>query len=408
MHRSLLSVVLSLSLLLSTLVAAQDPSYTFTPLDFPGAVTTGAYGVNDQGHVVGLFQTAADATAGLARGFFYNGSTYQEVTVAGCDQAHSFGINGNDLVAGVCLIGSAVHGFLKSMVDATESIHDAPGFSSTRFFGINLDGFVVGMVGLGATFQGGVISDTGFYDAFAVPGASSTQGFGINGLNQVVGTSITFGTSHGFYTPDNGNSFTPIDFPGAGQTMAWGLSDGGVISGTYNDGAYHGFLFDGTYVTLDYPGVSHTELHGISADGTRLVGAYNDAGGAQHGFLAGPQSSDTTPPVITVSASPTTLSPPNGKLVTVTVSGMITDPEPGASGVKAGSAAYVVMDEYGQTQPSGNVTLDAGGSYAFTVALEASRRGNDRDGRHYTIAVSAQDNLGNSGFKSAVVTVPHR
>jgi hypothetical protein len=110
--------------------------------------------------------------------------------------------------------------------------------------------------------------------------------------------------------------------------------------------------------------------------------------------------------VITVSASPATLSPPNGRLVAVTVSGAITD-EDGGSGVQAGSAAYVVMDEYGKIQPSGNLTLGADGSYAFTVALEASRRGNDQDGRHYTTAVSATDTAGNSGFKSTLVTVPH-
>jgi hypothetical protein len=40
------------------------------------------------------------------------------------------------------------------------------------------------------------------------------------------------------------------------------------------------------------------------------------------------------------------------------------------------------------------------------MALQASRRGNDPDGRHYMIAVSAQDNLGNPSFKSAVVTMP--
>jgi hypothetical protein len=83
-------------------------------------------------------------------------------------------------------------------------------------------------------------------------------------------------------------------------------------------------------------------------------------------------------------------------------------PPPGlsrGSGVQAGSAAYVVMDEYGQIQPSGSVTLvDA--RYAFTVALQASRRGNDSDGRHYTIAVSAKDKAGNLGVESATVTVP--
>ena len=43
MHRSLLSAVLSLSVLLSTLVAAQDASYTFTTFDVPDATHTFAY-----------------------------------------------------------------------------------------------------------------------------------------------------------------------------------------------------------------------------------------------------------------------------------------------------------------------------------------------------------------------------
>jgi hypothetical protein len=51
--------------------------------------------------------------------------------------------------------------------------------------------------------------------------------------------------------------------------------------------------------------------------------------------------------------------------------------EPGGSGVQAASAAYQVIDEYGQIQPSGSFTPGADGSYAFTVALQASRRGGD-------------------------------
>jgi YVTN family beta-propeller protein len=109
---------------------------------------------------------------------------------------------------------------------------------------------------------------------------------------------------------------------------------------------------------------------------------------------------DTTPPAITVAASPATLSPPNGKLVDVRVSGMITD----ESGVQA--ITYQVIDEYGQIQPSGSVTPEADGSYAFTVQLQASRRGNDQDGRRYTIIVSATDYAGNHGRASATVTVP--
>jgi hypothetical protein len=76
--------------------------------------------------------------------------------------------------------------------------------------------------------------------------------------------------------------------------------------------------------------------------------------------------------------------------------------------VQADSAAYTVTDEYGQIEPSDNLTLEADGSYAFTMALQASRNGNDRDGRHYTIGVSATDNAVNLGMGSATVTVPRK
>jgi hypothetical protein len=115
---------------------------------------------------------------------------------------------------------------------------------------------------------------------------------------------------------------------------------------------------------------------------------------------------DTSPPTITIIARPTMLWPPNGKLVSVQVSGTITD-EPGGSGVNASSAAFVVLDEYGQLQPHGSLTLGTDGRYAFTVQLQASRKGNDQDGRHYTIEVSGRDHAGNLGVVSTRVTVPH-
>jgi len=113
---------------------------------------------------------------------------------------------------------------------------------------------------------------------------------------------------------------------------------------------------------------------------------------------------DLTPPKVNVSASPTTLWPPNGKMVSVTVSGSITD---NLSGVDPSKATFTVVDEYGSVQPSGALSLGAGGSYSFTVSLQASRNGTNKGGRHYTIMVSAQDLAGNFASASTVVTVPH-
>jgi len=113
---------------------------------------------------------------------------------------------------------------------------------------------------------------------------------------------------------------------------------------------------------------------------------------------------DTLPPIITLSPSPKRLWPPNGALVPVRVSGTITDT---GSGVDARSAVFSVRDEYGEVQPSGIITLGSNGTYSFLVSLRASRRGSDRDGRHYTVTVRARDNAGNAGSTSIVVIVPH-
>jgi hypothetical protein len=67
----------------------------------------------------------------------------------------------------------------------------------------------------------------------------------------------------------------------------------------------------------------------------------------------------------------------------------------------------LVIDEYGQDQPNGPITLGAGGSYSLGMPLIAARNGNDHDGRTYTIIVNAQDALGNVGSCFSVVTVPH-
>ena len=116
---------------------------------------------------------------------------------------------------------------------------------------------------------------------------------------------------------------------------------------------------------------------------------------------------DTMPPVITVSADPATLWPPNDKMVPVTVSGRITDNEPGGSGVNPSTAVYAVTDEYGLVQPSGVLNLDSNGNYSIAISLQSSRKGDDEDGRRYIITIKASDNAGNIGSSSVAVNVPH-
>ncbi len=68
---------------------------------------------------------------------------------------------------------------------------------------------------------------------------------------------------------------------------------------------------------------------------------------------------------------------------------------------------YSVRDEYGQVQPQGSAAVNADGTYSFNVQLQASRAGQDRDGRQYTIVVVAQNGAGLNATQRTFVTVPH-
>jgi Bacterial Ig-like domain len=140
----------------------------------------------------------------------------------------------------------------------------------------------------------------------------------------------------------------------------------------------------------------------VSAEGANqpITGTASDKAGNSASATCR-MSIDKSPPALTASASPATLWPPDGKMVPITISGTITDPTSGVS-----TATYAVKDEYGSVQPSGSVTL-VNGSYSFTIQLQASRNGNDQDGRQYTITVSVQDKAGNQRSAATGVTVPH-
>jgi probable HAF family extracellular repeat protein len=115
MHRSLILAVLSLSVLLSTLVAAQDASYTFTTIDVPGAVGgTVARGINNRGQIVGDFY---DGTG--SHGFLKDGRTFTRIDVPGATGTAAYGINNRGQIVGWFYDGTKERGFLKAGATVT-------------------------------------------------------------------------------------------------------------------------------------------------------------------------------------------------------------------------------------------------------------------------------------------------
>jgi hypothetical protein len=185
------------------------------------------------------------------------------------------------------------------------------------------------------------------------------------------------------------------DDPGVTPTINMKVIDlttGKTIAGT------------GSSVALSTAGDYQVQYWSTDADDPEPMGA--------HSILI---AIDRTAPVVRATASPNILWPPNGKFVTVTVIGTVTDT---LSGVDASSLHFHVVDKYGRVQPAGSITKVSestatafGGfevvNYSFQVSLQARRFGFDFDGRQYHIDVTARDMAGNLGFGSTEFTVPH-
>jgi hypothetical protein len=110
---------------------------------------------------------------------------------------------------------------------------------------------------------------------------------------------------------------------------------------------------------------------------------------------------DTVGPTITSSVSPMLLWPPDGSQVTLTVSGIANDAASGVARIN-----WSVVDEYRQVQPSGSITT-VNGAYSFQIVVIRDRKGTDKDGRHYTIRVTATDRAGNMTAAAPVVVNVH-
>ena len=80
-------------------------------------------------------------------------------------------------------------------------------------------------------------------------------------------------------------ALTTIDFPGATQTIAFGIDSSGDIVGSYVQASLrHGFVLSrGTFTTIDVFGAASTALTGSNPEGD-LVGGYVSAG-VNHGVL---------------------------------------------------------------------------------------------------------------------------
>lgn len=144
-------------------------------------------------------------------------------------------------------------------------------------------------------FHGFLLSKKGVLTTLDFPGASETYAWGISESGTVVGwwdildANFDLVAAHGFTW--DGGSFTQVDFPGSGDTQVDGINARGDLVGVWDSGpntAGHGFVESkhGQFINFDVPvaGATYTQLDDINANG-QIIGVYVDAAGNEHGFL---------------------------------------------------------------------------------------------------------------------------
>jgi uncharacterized membrane protein len=285
-------------------LGAAEAAETFTSFDAPGSTSTTAWGINDDGAVVGVYLDSA----GKRHGFLLGGGTFTTINYPGALETAARAINSQGDIVGIHidtagLPGGGDLGFL--LQQGVFRDVNYPRHMNTIPARINDAGQIVGCYHDTDTMgtMHGFLFSGGNYSDLSVP-ASMHNGLMPDG-SVIVGlyTDMMTGLNRG-YLASNG-AFAPFDFPFSAFTWAWDINPSGEIVGQYTDTAKmsHGFLLSlgdaiatfgantqgsaggsFNFVSIDFPGATTTNAYGINSRGD-VVGNYVDAAGKTHGFF---------------------------------------------------------------------------------------------------------------------------
>ena len=322
MNRLLLAVILFS--LPSTLIGQ---TFTYAPINVPGAVATQARGINNYGEVVGFYKNTPCTDSDMVvpncpntRGFKLVNGSYIKLMVPGSSRTVIMGVNDYGDLVGFYTKSSngTTHGFIWYHQNLIKTI-DFPGTAdSTIPFGINNAGLVVGgfwstgSAGTGPPGGGWVWINGTFYhmdpNNGAGPCCESVTGISNNGiLSGLVFQSDFFmawmkeSTDQDFFTfPLPGTSNGCCDTTGTGvnnNVDMIGFGGGIGLSGQVGTGWFtqHIESNEGTndavevtprFISVSFPKSGSTYPFGLN-DNRWIAGTYSDSAGV-HGFIAKP------------------------------------------------------------------------------------------------------------------------
>ena len=239
-----------------------------------GSSLSEAYGVNNQGSVVGVYLDQA----GLAHGYLLLPSTpSQSIDYPGASETIANQINDAGVIVGFYIdtVGGA-HGF-KFQAGQFSTI-DFPGALDTLAYDVNLNGDIVGEF-FGTDFQRhGFLFRNGAFSIIDIPFHRTNVATSINSGGQILGsTSVQFGAQSGFPTLGflmSGKRTSDVVFPGANETFPWDINNLSAIAGIFTNSD----LYDSGFVTINgFPYEVYGHVFGLD-DSSRIVGSYTVGG----------------------------------------------------------------------------------------------------------------------------------
>jgi probable HAF family extracellular repeat protein len=351
----------------------------------PGGSYSLAYGINDNGEVVG-YADRRDSNLDLAtRAFLYADGQIGELgTLPGYENSFAYGINDSLDVVGYAWNGkSNDHAFLWNgqMNDLGTLLVGADSYATA----INDSGQVVGDFGIFSRPKHAFLYSIGqMTDLGTLPGGTSSTATAINDSGQVVGDSTSSNGSHAFLY-SNGHMTDLGTLPGSTSSAATAINDSGQVVGdsTSSNGS-HPFLYSNGHMT-DLNTLLPANSGWVLTEATAINDSYQIVGsgtinGQTHAFLL---NFDLAP---SITGNPSNRTVTAGQTATFTAA---------ASGKPTPTVQWQVSSDGGKTFTN----LSGANSTTLTLSnVQASQNGN-------TYRAVFKNSVGTANTSAATLTV---
>ena len=263
----------------------------------PGSVSTEGYNINQDGSIVGHYDTADGRRHGfIARPITDTAApvedqpvatpadlnyTFESIDVPGVDFLAVTASSDFEDYAGYTKSADGEKEVAFTLIDGVFTTYDFPGSQNTYFYALGNDGRAAGHYEDSEGLYHGVVLENGELRQYDFLDAVQTEIYGISDATGALTGNFTdaSGVRRGF------SGETIVEAPGASATYADFVNASGRMVGSYidADGIYHPYMrsLAGRFISLDLPQAAQFEyffVHGINDVGT-LVGRSKRIGG---------------------------------------------------------------------------------------------------------------------------------